>query len=206
MTQQSKRELRKEMKVVLANLDTRWLLKAHAEVCGQLTELMSVLRRSSASSRHVLAWIPCFPGEVDLAGCIGAMLHDSVVYHPYLSESGVMSFVRIFDDWGARLVAGPRGIIQPHYEDPEVFAFPPIDDDVFVFVPGLAFDHSGARLGRGAGHYDRFLSQPELSRAVKIGVGWSMQVVQNIPVDPHDIDMDWVCHERGVLQVKAGRS
>ncbi len=205
MIQQSKKELRREMKVVLANLDERWILKAHAEVCAQLTELMAVLRRKSASARHVLAWIPCFPGEVDLAACIGAMLHDSVVYLPYLDDTGAMRFVRVFDDWGARLVAGPKGIIQPQYEEPEVFAFPPLDEDVYVFVPGLAFDNSGGRLGRGAGHYDRFLSQPELTRAVKIGVCWSMQVVQTIPVDPHDVAMDWVCHERGLLQIESGR-
>jgi 5-formyltetrahydrofolate cyclo-ligase len=205
MIQQSKKELRREMKLVLANLDERWILKAHAEVCSQLIELMKVLRRRSARARHVLAWIPCFPGEVDLAACIGDVLHDSVVYLPFLDDSGAMTFVRIFDDWGARLAPGPRGIVQPQYEEPEFFVLPPADEDVFVFIPGLAFDYSGARLGRGAGHYDRFLSQPELAQAVKIGVCWSMQVVQNIPVDPHDIAMDWVCHERGLIQTETNR-
>lgn len=205
MVQQSKKDLRRELKMVLANLDPRWVGKAQAEVCAELMGLLTSLRHGSASTRHVLAWIPCFPGEVDLAACIGALLRDSIVYLPFLDSSGDMSFVRIYDDWGARLQKGSRGIIQPQYEEPEVFALPSRDDDVFVFVPGIAFSPLGARLGRGAGHYDRFLSQPELSRAIKIGVGWSMQIVQDIPTDSHDVPMDWLCHERGVLRIEGGK-
>lgn len=205
MVQQSKKELRKEMKLVLANLDERWTSKAHAEVCAELVDLMGALRANPTAPRHVLAWIPCFPGEVDLAACIGAMLRDSMVYLPFLTVSGEMTFVRIFDDWGARLSKGPRGLLQPQYEEPEFFAAPPRDHDVFVFVPGVAFGPNGARLGRGAGHYDRFLSRPGLNRAIKIGVCWSMQIVQDIPIDVHDVPMDWLCHERGVLRIENGR-
>ena len=39
-----------------------------------------------------------------------------------------------------------------------------------VLVPGLAFDSTGARLGRGRGHYDRLLALPEASAAKKVGV------------------------------------
>jgi 5-formyltetrahydrofolate cyclo-ligase len=198
MVQQSKKDLRREMKVVLANLDSRWISKAHSEVCSRLAELIVSLPMLHPGPRHVLAWIPCFPGEVDLAGFIGLMLKSSVVYLPKVGGSGSMEFVSIRDDWGAHLVSGPRGIMQPADGYGEPFASLPASD-LFVIIPGLAFDQDGRRLGRGGGYYDRFLASEGLEKAVKVGVCWSMQLVQAVPTDAHDVRMDWICYERGVL-------
>jgi len=201
MVQQSKKDLRREMKLVLSNLDPRWTSKAHGEVCAQLIGLVDALTEDSGSPRHVFAWIPCFPGEIELAEFIAEMLKTSAVYLPRLDSGGMMEFVQIGDDWGAHLAEGPRGILQTRngYGDKYESA---LRGQTFVVIPGVAFDQRGGRLGRGAGHYDRFLIQPELSGATRIGVCWSMQLVQDIPMDQHDVRMDWICHERGVL--KAG--
>jgi 5-formyltetrahydrofolate cyclo-ligase len=202
MVQQSKKDLRREMKMMLANLDSRWIAKAHSEVCDRVAELVASLPMFHTGPRSVLAWIPCFPGEVDLAGMIGLMLKDSLVYLPRVEDSGRMQFVRIQDDWGARLSPGPRGIMQPGEECGEAFAALPAND-IFVIIPGLAFDQHGRRLGRGGGYYDRFLAQQGLENAIKIGVCWSMQVVQAVPTDLHDVRMDWVCYERGVVKTES---
>jgi 5-formyltetrahydrofolate cyclo-ligase len=201
MVHQGKKDLRREMKLVLSNLDARWTSRAHAEVCNQLRSLLHSLTKEHSETRHVLAWIPCFPGEIDLAGIIGEMLKSSHVYLPHLDRDGVMSFVRISDDWGAHLTQGPRGILQTVDGYGDQFDFPK-SGHVYALIPGIAFDLSGARLGRGAGHYDRFLSQPDLGPTTKIGVCWSMQLVQEIPTDAHDIHMDWICHERGALRIE----
>lgn len=190
------------MKIVLSNLDSRWLSKAHGEVCLQLVKLIHSLSKHRHGPSHVLAWIPSFPGDVDLAELIGSMLKDSSVYLPKLSEEGEMSFVKIKTDWGVHLVPGPRGIVQPADAYGVPFSGVAKGEELFVLLPGLAFNQQGCRLGRGAGHYDRFLVKPELRGAIKIGVGWSMQVVQNIPHDHLDVRMDWVCHERGAVQAK----
>lgn len=58
-----------------------------------------------------------------------------------------------------------------------------------VIVPGLAFDASGNRLGRGKGYYDKFLSCLS-KRVVKIGIGFSFQVVKEIPMQEHDRRLD----------------
>jgi len=65
-----------------------------------------------------------------------------------------------------------------------------------VLVPGLAFNEPGARLGRGGGFYDRFLSQvrPE---CLKIGVCFDTQRVETIPCEPHDVVMDIVITSGG---------
>jgi 5-formyltetrahydrofolate cyclo-ligase len=203
MVQESKKELRRELKLVMANLDPRWIAKAHTEVCHRVVELIRSLPSFNPQPRHVLAWIPCFQGEVDLAEAIGELLKDSIVYLPRVERSGSMRFVRINEDWGAHLEQGPRGIMQPADDYGEPFVAPPTSD-IIVVMPGLAFDGLGQRLGRGAGHYDRFLASVGLERAVKIGVCWSMQLVKEVPTDHYDVRMDWICYERGVIRAESG--
>lgn len=69
----------------------------------------------------------------------------------------------------------------------------PGDDFDVIIVPLLGFDAACLRLGRGAGWYDRFLArQPQ---AIKIGVGFDVQRVDAVPMEPHDIPLDAVVTE-----------
>lgn len=58
-----------------------------------------------------------------------------------------------------------------------------------VLVPGLGFTAHGARIGRGAGFYDRLLAG---TNAVRFGVGLDVQIVPQLPVEAHDLPMDYV--------------
>lgn len=58
-----------------------------------------------------------------------------------------------------------------------------------ILVPGVAFDKSGNRLGRGKGYYDKVLKQ---TGAYKLGVCFDFQLVECVPVEPHDVKMDRV--------------
>lgn len=58
-----------------------------------------------------------------------------------------------------------------------------------ILVPGVAFDKSGNRLGRGKGYYDKVLKQ---TGACKVGVCFDFQLVERVPVEPHDVKMDRV--------------
>ena len=63
----------------------------------------------------------------------------------------------------------------------------PID---LILVPGLAFDGAGGRLGYGAGYYDTFLqNHPE---AFKAGVCFRGQLVDEVPMEEHDIYLDQI--------------
>lgn len=59
-----------------------------------------------------------------------------------------------------------------------------------VLVPGMAFDGRGHRLGRGKGYYDRFLSR--LPRAFKLGVCFPYQLLEAVPTDSFDCQVDSV--------------
>jgi 5-formyltetrahydrofolate cyclo-ligase len=68
---------------------------------------------------------------------------------------------------------------------------PPIPIELIdlVVVPGLAFDGTGSRLGRGRGFYDRFLARSEF-RGVACGFALESQMVEVIPARPHDMKID----------------
>jgi 5-formyltetrahydrofolate cyclo-ligase len=59
------------------------------------------------------------------------------------------------------------------------------------YVPGIAFDKSGGRLGYGAGYYDRFLNKLS-SNSKKIGICYDFQIIDKVPMEEHDIFMDKV--------------
>lgn len=68
-----------------------------------------------------------------------------------------------------------------------------------IVVPGVAFDRSGNRLGRGKGFYDRLLAD---SRATRVGVGYGFQVVDEIETEPHDIGMDIIITDEAYMVFK----
>lgn len=74
---------------------------------------------------------------------------------------------------------------------------------VGALVPGLGFDRHGARLGRGRGFYDRFLSETEerrkasgLKPLLKVGIGFHEQIVEDLPCEMHDVRLDAVLTDR----------
>jgi 5-formyltetrahydrofolate cyclo-ligase len=81
--------------------------------------------------------------------------------------------------------AGKFGIIEPGATCAE---FPANRLDL-ILVPGVAFDVTGHRLGRGQGFYDRLLATVV---GIKCGVAFDEQLVQRIPAEAHDIRMNCV--------------
>lgn len=73
-------------------------------------------------------------------------------------------------------------------------------DIEIVLVPGLAFDRKGNRLGYGKGYYDGFLIELT-SGALKIGLSYSFQIIEEVPVDDFDIPLDIIVTEKEVIQV-----
>jgi 5-formyltetrahydrofolate cyclo-ligase len=85
-----------------------------------------------------------------------------------------------------RLAAVPEADVDPTWPDA-------------VIVPGLAFTAAGDRLGQGGGWYDRFLSEVRPD-CVSIGVCFAEQLVDALPVEPHDVPVDHVVTDRGVAR------
>jgi 5-formyltetrahydrofolate cyclo-ligase len=71
----------------------------------------------------------------------------------------------------------------------------------FLLVPLLAFDRRLHRLGYGAGYYDRTLALLPPGRFA-LGCGFAAQEMDAVPVGPHDVALDAIATERGIIRRK----
>ena len=70
-----------------------------------------------------------------------------------------------------------------------------------VVVPALAFDSSKNRIGFGGGYYDTFLNKVrgKNKNTLFIGVCYDFQMIEEVPIEGHDITLDLVINESEVL-------
>jgi 5-formyltetrahydrofolate cyclo-ligase len=69
-----------------------------------------------------------------------------------------------------------------------------------VIIPGSVFDTSGGRLGYGGGYYDRFLVN-DAPQAKRIGLAFELQVVEKVPMLPHDQFLNILITEKRVVKI-----
>ncbi|KAL3640652.1 5-formyltetrahydrofolate cyclo-ligase, mitochondrial [Castilleja foliolosa] len=121
----------------------------------------------------------------------------------------MLSISRIDD-----LVANSMYILEPTPCDAEgneredvMFANEPVD--LFI-LPGLAFDKSGRRLGRGGGYYDTFLTKyhelakdRQWKKPLFVALSYSRQIVEDgvIPITPNDVFIDALVSPSGVIPI-----
>jgi 5-formyltetrahydrofolate cyclo-ligase len=72
-----------------------------------------------------------------------------------------------------------------------------------IILPGSAFDRSGGRLGYGGGYYDRFLAR-DAPQAVRIAFAYDLQVVETLPLEPHDMRLHYLLTESQTIRITEG--
>lgn len=92
------------------------------------------------------------------------------------------------------LIVGAYNIREPRDSEQARVEIAAIDA---VILPGVGFDRQGGRLGYGGGYYDRFLPQLR-DDVVKIAVAYELQVLPEVPLEPHDTKLDALVTEAGV--------
>lgn len=139
---------------------------------------------------QVLAFWP-LPSEPDGRSLLDAAMASGKNFGVLkLGDQGLYE-ARVIQNAEKDLRPGAHGILEPSEDCPPLF-LKPLD---LILVPGVGFDAFGMRLGRGRGHYDRFLSA---SPGLKIGFGFSWQCVrESLPHEAHDQIMDGVLNETG---------
>jgi 5-formyltetrahydrofolate cyclo-ligase len=108
----------------------------------------------------------------------------------------------VFRRWrpGEPLVEVEFGLKQPAAGAPEV-------QPDLIFVPLVAFDRRGHRLGYGAGFYDRTLAGLRATgRATMIGIAYAVQELPEIPAEDHDQRLDYVLTDREWINCQPGAS
>jgi len=73
--------------------------------------------------------------------------------------------------------------------------------ELVVFVPGVAFDLHGNRLGRGKGWYDRVIE--ELGGAILVALAYDFQIVDEVPAEEWDQKVHYVITERSIVDCRS---
>ena len=69
-----------------------------------------------------------------------------------------------------------------------------------IFVPCLAFDENGFRLGYGGGYYDRVIKKlSKIKKILKIGLAFSVQKINNVPITKYDKKLDYIVTDKYIL-------
>ena len=157
-------------------LDSRQRLRASAAIFS------AVARLPEFRAARTVAVFAALPDEPATDEVLARWASTRRVVLPRV-EGDAMRFYACRPD---ALVFGAFGILEPQGERPC-----PAGEIDLVVCPGVAFTADGRRLGRGRGYYDRYLGEPAF-RGFRVGVCYAHQLVDDLPVEPHDVRMDRV--------------
>jgi 5-formyltetrahydrofolate cyclo-ligase len=171
------------------------------------------VRAKSAAVWERLSVLPEFAGaqrlliyvskgrEVDTHGLIQQLLAmGRQVCVPQFDAAEQKYVACLLRDFHADLGAGRFGILEPK---PDAFKPVAASQIEAALVPGLAFDETGNRLGRGMGYFDHLLRDV---RGAKIALAYDFQILSEIPVEAHDARMDFIVTEIRVVKTQVTQS
>jgi|GEM_PF-735329 len=147
-----------------------------------INELKELINKNNY--KNIMAFLP-FKDEVQILPLIEELANDpnKNIYVPQILDDTQMQAVK-YDP--SKIETSSLGCLQSTSQD----VINPEDLDLII-VPALAFDKENNRLGRGKGFYDRFLAK---TNAYKVGISYSIYVVDNLPTNQFDIKMDEVIY------------
>jgi len=188
----AKEKLRCEMRTRLRGMSPALHAEASLVICQMAANLPAFLK-----SRRVALFAP-LPSEPDVHPLIEeAWAQAKRVVLPLMIQHGSTPELDWHEvtSWDDVVLPGPFGLREP---DPLRCRRVPLAELDCVFMPGVAFDAEGFRLGRGGGFYDRFLSLTPPTLPC-IGLMFSLQKVPAVPREPHDQALRRVITEDGLI-------
>lgn len=174
----NKKELRKEVRLLKKQYSDIQLKELSQDIMRKLLELSCI-----KEAKTVMLYCS-LPDEVYTMDAIHKLhaMGKRIILPTVVSDTEMEA--RLYEGDGD-LRTGCFNILEPCGK-----VFSRYNEIDVIVVPGMGFDKSGNRLGRGKGYYDRFLEKA--CGAYKVGVCFPFQMFEEIPSDEHDIKMDLV--------------
>lgn len=169
-----------ELRKLISNKKKEYSVDAKLEKSRDIFEQVRQIKEFQEAKRVLCYW--SMPDEVPTQDFVIEMSADKDIFLPVVSG----------DDLLIRKFTGTdnmeEGVFATLFE-PSNTEDININDVDLVLVPGVAFDLSGRRMGRGKGFYDRLLVNTNI---YKIGICFDFQLVERVPTDENDILMNKV--------------
>jgi len=184
---ESKRRLRRQMSLLRNDVTA-----ADSERAGELAA-RALIDLDLAKRAERIALYAALPYEIPTR-----ILFDAVI-----EKTGAALLPRTTDPIGLEFFAverweelrpGAFGVLEPQSDATAVRLRP----DDLVVVPGVAFDEAGYRLGHGKGYYDRAFAAELGDSPTLVGFGYEFQIVEAVPHDERDRQMDAIVTDQGV--------
>jgi 5-formyltetrahydrofolate cyclo-ligase len=193
MNHREQRALSTEKRKLRESMMARRMVLPHAAMVSAAT---SIARQFA--DHPILAFAPSFAGYRAMRGELDVMEIFKVMSRfnkltalPCATSEKSL----IFREWrvGDALTRHALGMEEPLDDAPEI-------TPAIILCPLLAFDGEGYRLGYGGGYYDRTMASLRNLETppLFIGVGFSMQEVEQVPTDENDMPLDGILTELGV--------
>lgn len=185
MMDSDKHKLRQELRAKRRALAAATVGAASDSVCRQAAAFPPF--REAASVTGYIA----SENEIDPLGILeAAAAAQCPVYLPRMLTQP--SLTRWFP--GEALTTSRYGVSEPASGEDEVPENPAI-----AFVPVVAWDRTGTRLGRGAGFYDRLLRRLE-PPPLCVGLAYEFQEVTELPREAWDVPVHYIITESEVVR------
>ncbi len=177
----NKNEIRRHIKTLKNSLTDTMRADALRSVSSKLETWVPFLKAESILIYHSLS------DEFPTHELIERWCSEKTIYLPIVD--GVNLKIAPYRHGAMR--QGEYGIMEPISEN-----YIDIDSIEMVIIPAIAVDTEGNRLGRGKGFYDRLLKD---CNAIKVVIGYDFQIINKIPIEEHDIPVDYVITENRLI-------
>lgn len=115
------------------------------------------------------------------------------LFYPRLGKGDDFALIRV--ESAQELIRGRFGILEPVGDK---IITKQDQEGLIVFVPGLAFDLQGNRLGRGKGWYDQVL-QLLGEGPMFVALTYEIQIVEDLPAERWDQKVHCIITERRII-------
>tara|TARA_B100000609_G_C17134944_1_gene392331 strand:- start:281 stop:886 length:606 start_codon:yes stop_codon:yes gene_type:complete len=183
---EQKRDLRRRLDTLRKRQDIDFINTSRWQVANQLRALISRL------DLGVIALYSARDGEVDMESLATEL--QGLRFTLCLPRVAQRGMPLVFNLWR------PGGWMDSDDLEIPCAAGPEVTPQL-VILPGLGFTREGYRLGFGGGYYDRTLAEID-PRPITVMVAYSFQEVDTLPVEAHDIPVDYIVTEKETIETK----
>lgn len=180
-----KKNLRKEFIKQRNELEEKYRLSATKKIFEQI-ENLEVFKKA----RSIFVYVG-FGSEILTEAFIKKHIDDKDIYVPKIKNK-TMNLVKI-ESW-EELEVGHFGVLEPKSDN-----YYKGDIDV-VITPSIVFATDGYRLGYGKGYYDNYFSRKKYG--ISVGVSYAKLLQKSVPTEVHDVAVNILVTEDGVIDVK----